>query len=526
MCGIVGYIGKDQAVGILMEGLKRLEYRGYDSAGVAVLRGGEHRRRQGHAARSTACAGSWRARRFPAACGIGHTRWATHGEPSDENSHPHLSQPARSPSSTTASSKTTQRLARKAHRQGLSRSRARRTPRSSPTCWRILLKTERDLLGAVRRHRCASSRAPMPSASSARDDPDAHRRRPQGQPAHRRPRRRAATTSPPTSRPCSPYTQATSTCSRRARSPRSRADQRRRSTTCEGEPVHKEVLDRRPGTSTAAEKGGYAHFMLKEIYEQPPRHRATRSAPACKDGRHRPRAEAELTDELLRGVRNASSSSPAARPTTPAWSAQCVIEKLCRGSPSRSTSPPSSATATPSSSRRTCSSSIIPVGRDGGHPRRPAPGASRAACKALAIVNVVGSHHRPGGGQRALHLGRPGDRRGLHQGLHRPACWCSPVRPATGARARARLTPARYARATCRSCSACRSKAEELLVRRQPSASGCAARYFIARGHCSSSAAAWTIALCHGGLAQAQGDLLHPLARPMPPASSSTAPSP
>ena len=91
MCGIVGYIGKDQAVGILMEGLKRLEYRGYDSAGVAVLRGGEIdvvkargkldclRRKL----ESTPLSGS---------VGIGHTRWATHGEPSDENSHPHLSQ--------------------------------------------------------------------------------------------------------------------------------------------------------------------------------------------------------------------------------------------------------------------------------------------------------------------------------------------------------------------------------------------------------------------------------------------------
>src|SRR5262252_2659709 len=87
MCGIVGYIGKRDAAPILMEGLHRLEYRGYDSAGIAVAHMGE--------LRLAKCKGRVRElekllpTRFKGAPGIAHTRWATHGEPSDRNAHPH-----------------------------------------------------------------------------------------------------------------------------------------------------------------------------------------------------------------------------------------------------------------------------------------------------------------------------------------------------------------------------------------------------------------------------------------------------
>lgn len=88
MCGIVGYIGKQEACPILIDGLKRLEYRGYDSAGVAVLNGGgiEVRKSVGKLkALETSIEGS-----HPCGTlGVGHTRWATHGRPSDENAHPH-----------------------------------------------------------------------------------------------------------------------------------------------------------------------------------------------------------------------------------------------------------------------------------------------------------------------------------------------------------------------------------------------------------------------------------------------------
>src|SRR5262245_48062606 len=88
MCGIVGYVGSRQATPILVAGLRKLEYRGYDSAGVAVWNDG--------ATRVVRCRGKLAALeeklgREPAigTVGIGHTRWATHGRPSDENAHPH-----------------------------------------------------------------------------------------------------------------------------------------------------------------------------------------------------------------------------------------------------------------------------------------------------------------------------------------------------------------------------------------------------------------------------------------------------
>ena len=92
MCGIVGYTGPDQAAPILLDGLARLEYRGYDSAGLAI--------RDGEAlAQVVKSTGKLRSlyektdggRSLPGTCGIGHTRWATHGEPSQTNAHPHVS---------------------------------------------------------------------------------------------------------------------------------------------------------------------------------------------------------------------------------------------------------------------------------------------------------------------------------------------------------------------------------------------------------------------------------------------------
>jgi glucosamine--fructose-6-phosphate aminotransferase (isomerizing) len=88
MCGIVGYVGGRDAVPVILDGLRRLEYRGYDSAGIAVVVGGSLQRRRaagklGNLADSLVrepLAGEW---------GIGHTRWATHGRPTEENAHPH-----------------------------------------------------------------------------------------------------------------------------------------------------------------------------------------------------------------------------------------------------------------------------------------------------------------------------------------------------------------------------------------------------------------------------------------------------
>ena len=90
MCGIVGYVGREQAAPILLEGLSRLEYRGYDSAGVCVFDGGKLQvaKIKGRLKSLYDLIDGGKA--ISGTVGIGHTRWATHGAPSDENSHPHM----------------------------------------------------------------------------------------------------------------------------------------------------------------------------------------------------------------------------------------------------------------------------------------------------------------------------------------------------------------------------------------------------------------------------------------------------
>ena len=90
MCGIIGYIGKRNAVSVVLEGLKRLEYRGYDSAGVAFFsdKGIEVRRCTGKIKELVSLIESENPVSHTT---IGHTRWATHGRPSEENAHPHRS---------------------------------------------------------------------------------------------------------------------------------------------------------------------------------------------------------------------------------------------------------------------------------------------------------------------------------------------------------------------------------------------------------------------------------------------------
>mgnify|MGYP001614539704 FL=1 len=91
MCGIVGYFGSKEATPILIEGLRKLEYRGYDSAGIAVIDNG--------VLNVTKCKGrlsnleaELSKETLKGHVGIGHTRWATHGKPSYENSHPHTNE--------------------------------------------------------------------------------------------------------------------------------------------------------------------------------------------------------------------------------------------------------------------------------------------------------------------------------------------------------------------------------------------------------------------------------------------------
>ena len=96
MCGIVGFTGARQAGPILLEGLRRLEYRGYDSAGVAVQDdGGQIRAVKASGRLEHLCTMTREGAAVPGTCGIGHTRWATHGAPTTMNAHPHLSNDGR-----------------------------------------------------------------------------------------------------------------------------------------------------------------------------------------------------------------------------------------------------------------------------------------------------------------------------------------------------------------------------------------------------------------------------------------------
>ena len=92
MCGIVGYVGPQQAQNVVIEGLRRLEYRGYDSAGIAIIsdQAIQTRKKAGKLANLEAeLADSPISQSHT---GIGHTRWATHGAPNDVNAHPHVSE--------------------------------------------------------------------------------------------------------------------------------------------------------------------------------------------------------------------------------------------------------------------------------------------------------------------------------------------------------------------------------------------------------------------------------------------------
>ncbi len=91
MCGIVGAATKRDVAGILIEGLQRLEYRGYDSAGLSVLSGGNEIQRMRRAGKVAELRAANKSSPTPGTVGIAHTRWATHGKPTEDNAHPHLS---------------------------------------------------------------------------------------------------------------------------------------------------------------------------------------------------------------------------------------------------------------------------------------------------------------------------------------------------------------------------------------------------------------------------------------------------
>ena len=92
MCGIIGYTGAKDTVKVLLDGLETLEYRGYDSAGIALYTNSGIRTIKSKGKLAVLAEKLKDFSAIKSSCGIGHTRWATHGEPSDRNSHPHFTE--------------------------------------------------------------------------------------------------------------------------------------------------------------------------------------------------------------------------------------------------------------------------------------------------------------------------------------------------------------------------------------------------------------------------------------------------
>lgn len=134
MCGIVGYVGAQQAAPILLEGLQKLEYRGYDSAGIAVLDGSTIELAKACGEIKNLLAKTHDGSDLHGYIGLGHTRWATHGAPTEANAHPHVSNDGKFAIVQNGIIENFMELREMLQAKG-SGSIVRRTRRSSFTCW-------------------------------------------------------------------------------------------------------------------------------------------------------------------------------------------------------------------------------------------------------------------------------------------------------------------------------------------------------------------------------------------------------
>lgn len=138
MCGIVGYIGKKQAAPILLDGLSKLEYRGYDSAGMAIFDGKKINMAKATGRLKVLSELTHEGATLPGTVGIGHTRWATHGAPSDINAHPHFNEAGTIAVVHNGIIENYMKLKKSYQKKAISSSQTR-TLRLWPSCWIITI---------------------------------------------------------------------------------------------------------------------------------------------------------------------------------------------------------------------------------------------------------------------------------------------------------------------------------------------------------------------------------------------------
>ena len=494
MCGIVGYVGAQQVVPVLVDGLRRLEYRGYDSAGVAVVRDGRHR---ACAAAPASCRDledvADRRRRSPATTASA-TRAGprTAGRPRRTPTRT-ATAPAASSSSTTASSRTTSQLQAASCRPRAARSSPTPTPRSSRTSSTRELQNGADARSRPSRRALAQRRAALYALvadvrgrARTRSSPPQTARRSSSASAT------ARTSSPPTSR-------AHPRAHPRRDLPRGRRDRAcspaRASpiTDFDGKRVAPASRSASRGTPVQAEKGGYKHFMLKEIHEQP---RAV-ARHAARPRRLEDAGDVFLDEHAISTPRScAASTASTSSPAAPSWHAALVgkflIEQLARVPVEVDYG---SRVPLPRSDRRPerrWSSRITQSGEtaDTLAALREAKAQGRAHARDLQRGRQRRSPRAADGAR--LHARRPRDRRRLDQGVHDAARRAAPARalPRRGARHARRASRARELLEALRAAAAA-DRATSLDARRRRSRS-IAQRYHRRAATSSSSAAAST----------------------------------
>jgi glucosamine--fructose-6-phosphate aminotransferase (isomerizing) len=448
MCGIIGYVGREQAAPILLDGLARMEYRGYDSAGVAVRSAAGLQVRKSKGRLQVLSDLIHGGADLPGILGIGHTRWATHGEPNDINAHPHVSEDGRIALVHNGIIENYLEI-----KESLLQKGVHFTSDTDSEVAAQLLEYyynedgSHNMLDAVSRvlHRIEGSYAfgiicaDYPNALiAARKDSPLILGYGSG---------------------CNFIASDVTAVIKHTREVAYMDDGEIAVITADSVDVFNSELE--PVTKqhslvgwdvSSAEKGGYPHFMIKEIFEQPEAVRKTIS-PRIRGGRV-VLDDVKLTPEFVRDISRifiiaCGSSYHVGMVSKYNW------ERLLRrpvevvlASEFRYSDPlvdAHSLVVVISQSGETLDT--MAAMREAKRPGRPDPGGGECG----------GLLHRPGGRRRALHLGRARDCRGHHQGLFHPTGADGSHRPLPGGRAGHASAP-RNTGGCSRACRSCRRR--------------------------------------------------------------------